>query len=474
MERTHILLTVTRLLSLVVYSVVYAPVSAGTGDVLAAYALYAQNQDSGKTVTLARVVLDGEGQVCPEITSVTSMQVRVNPDQANFPVTVCEGLYSSTTPVLVPGSSVSLPAIKVAPKQVVVFGDSGYEHKQLEEGIWVFPELANQAAKASPDVVLHMGDYNYSGTPGTITVNGQSVQVYDAGDNTTQGMCKIPGGYHGQNSHGSATPDSWAAWKSNFFEAAQGLLSAAPFVFLRGNHELCSRAGPGWFYLLDSNSPLLGKYAQQLNCPAAENPTPMVMTPPFQVSAGQLSLLVLDSANACDSGRLNVNDYVNQFALMNRLHHNVPKAKQTWLLSHRPLWGVDGLAEVGACGNGNNDYCYTTQTLQAANEKTGLSDIFDLVLSGHMHRFQLVDFSSFSHPDQFVIGNSGVKLAKQYPKKTTRLLINGHKATVMGVKEFGYMSFTLSGSEWSGNLKGVGDATLFQCQAHSYPMCATQ
>ena len=454
-------------------SIQHVHANSENANILAAYALYAQNTDTGITLSLARVVVEGANQGCPALSAVKDMQARHNPDPVNFPVTVCEGIYSSSKAVSIPGASFDLPAIKSAPENIFLFGDTGYKSKQLKDNSWIFPELAKKASKKSPDVVLHMGDYNYSGTPGHIKVNGDSVQVYDAGDNTTQGLCKIPGGYYGQNSHGSENPDTWAAWKSNFFDAAQDLLSAAPFVFSRGNHELCSRAGTGWFYLLDSNSPLLGKYATQLSCPAADNNSPMVLSSPFLINLDELNLLVLDSTNACDSGRLNTDDYINQFAFMNQLASNAPESKQTWLVSHRPFWGVDKLADVGACGSDSkNKYCYVTQTLQAADNATHLSKALDMVVSGHMHRFQVVSFKSPSHAQQLIVGNGGVELAKMHPKKTTTMEIDGDTATVMGIDDFGYMSIKLDKSKWTGKLFGQKKSPLLECQSDQYPMCS--
>ncbi|GAB6041888.1 metallophosphoesterase [Endothiovibrio diazotrophicus] len=446
-----------------------------TGDIAAAYVLYTQNIDTGDTVSLARIVIDGVDQPCPSVPTVATMRTRTNPDPAHFPITVCEGIYSATTATAIPGSTLTLPALKSAPEKIVVVGDTGYKSSQISdgEGGWVFPELAAQAAKEAPDLVLHMGDYNYSGTPGTIQVNGQTVQVYDAGDNTTQGMCRIPGGYYGMNTPGSNFSDSWSAWKSNLFDAAQSLMSAAPFVFARGNHELCSRAGNGWFYLLDANSPLLGKYAAQLSCPSADNPTPTLSAQPFLVHFDPLNLLVVDAANACDSGLLNADDYVNQFALTKQLQSNAPKAKQTWLVIHRPVWGIVKRDDVGACGaNPTDKYCHITRTLLAADHATGLSEGLDLVLSGHMHRFQAVGFKSKSHAQQLILGNGGVKLASLHPKSTKELAIDGHKATVQGLKEFGYMTIELDKSNWQGVLMGDREKALMKCKSGSYPLCA--
>ena len=50
---------------------------------------------------------------------------------------------------------------------------------------------------------------------------------------------------------GSPYGDNWAVWQKDFFDPAAPLLAAAPWVLVRGNHELCSRGGHGWFRLLD-------------------------------------------------------------------------------------------------------------------------------------------------------------------------------------------------------------------------------
>jgi hypothetical protein len=43
----------------------------------------------------------------------------------------------------------------------------------------------------------------------------------------------------------------WDTWKADFFDPAQALLKAAPWVMVRGNHETCTRAGQGWWRFLD-------------------------------------------------------------------------------------------------------------------------------------------------------------------------------------------------------------------------------
>src|SRR4029078_370637 len=45
--------------------------------------------------------------------------------------------------------------------------------------------------------------------------------------------------------------DDWPTWKADFFAPAAPALRAAPWIVVRGNHQICRRAGPGYFRLLD-------------------------------------------------------------------------------------------------------------------------------------------------------------------------------------------------------------------------------
>jgi len=470
------------LLLLLPINLVYAETKL---DIQAAYVLFAQNVDNGQTVPLVRVVVNGLNSQCPSLISPDqsppTLQPRQNPDPAHFPITVCEAIYPTNTALKIAQSDVVLPAVTPNTKDIIVFGDTGCKTSQApctaESTHWPFPALAAQAATRQADVVLHMGDYNYSGTPGNISINGQTVQVYDAGDNTTQGLCKIPGAYYGQNDPGSTQADSWQAWQSNFFTPAKPLLAAAPWVFTRGNHELCSRAGIGWFYLLDSNSPLLGKYASQLSCPATTNHNPIVLSPPYLLDLGAMNLVVLDSANACDSGLLHADDYRNQFALINALINNAKHKPHTWLQTHRPFWGVDSRDPVGACGtDASNPSCFISQTLQQANQQVPLKSAVSLILSGHMHRFQVVSFTAPNHPNQLVIGNGGVTLSSLYPKKTQVMSIDQQDATVMGVHDFGFMALSLHPTHWRGQLLNPlhKKPELVTCHSDHYPICHLQ
>ena len=474
-------------ITVILLSTLLSFISHATTNIEAAYVLYGQATD-GTAMPMARVIIDGLDQTCPDLISndggksPVKMSLRVNPNKSNFPVTVCEAIYPYSTAMHIANTDVKLPSINKDVTHVNVFGDTGCKPSDQDCSInsknWPFPTLVKAAAQSSnnADVILHMGDYNYSGTPGNINIKGmqQKVSVYDAGDNTSQGLCHIPGAYYGQNTIGSEFPDSWKHWASDFFNVAKPLFSQSPWIFARGNHELCSRAGLGWFYFLDPNSTLLGKYQAQLSCPLASNPTPTVLSPPYLVSFPQLNIAVLDSANACDYGQLNSDNYLNQYSMLQHLIKNADKGQQTWLQMHRPLWGVDSLDDNGSCGGNPSDkYCYVNQTMQSANHKFELPKSVNLIVSGHMHRFQVTDFNSKKHADQLVVGNSGVKLSRQKKKKTTKLKINGHKAIVIGLKQFGYMNISISDNNWVGQLLNpeLNEPVLIECDSIKKPMC---
>ena len=120
---------------------------------------------------------------------------------------------------------------------------------------WPFPNVAAAAARLKPDLVIDVGDYLYRESP-------------------------CPAG----NSGCAGTPygDNWPAWKADFFAPAAPLLAAAPWVFVRGNHEDCERTGRGYLRLLG---------------PLAYAPTCVGHLAPYRVKLGDFELMVMDNAD---------------------------------------------------------------------------------------------------------------------------------------------------------------------------------
>jgi hypothetical protein len=432
-----------------------ATASSPQGGIHAAYALLAPTPDR-KTVPLARLIV-AAGRGCPRLAAkggLLPMTARTNPNPDTFPVEVCEAVYPFGEAVRVAGTWITLPAVTPDPKRIVVFGDTGcYDNPSFQPcddpATWPFGSFAAAAAEERPELVIHVGDYNYRGTPGTIEVHGTPRKVYDAGDNAPQDpRCQLQVPYVSQNGAGSSNPDGWEAWRADFFTPAAPLLAQAPWVAARGNHELCSRAGPGYFYFLDPHSKLLGG---ELRCPVQRNGSRarsnLLFVAPYQVDLGAARLTVLDSANACDAYPNFTHIYARQFGKLQELGTGHP----TWLVTHRPIWGLDD----GDNGAAQPINVALQQGLRQGGQGTLPREV-RLILSGHMHRFEAVSFPASARPPQLVIGNSGIGLSDPTEPPRTgpfRAELDGRTAQGLVANVFGYLDMRLRpDGHWRGQV----------------------
>jgi hypothetical protein len=445
----------------------------------AAYVLLAESPQ-GSTVAFARVIVD-PGRSCPALVGAGGERIAMTPrrNPHGFKVQVCEARYPFGRSLTVEGGP-KLPRVaEGAPSRIAVFGDSGCKPKDqagcgLDDPQWPLPVLAKAAAASRPDLVLHVGDYNYRGTPSGFktTVNGQEVQqwYYDAGDGASPSeQCGIPGPYYSQNSTGNPDADAWEAWWLDFFQPAGDLLTAAPWVFARGNHELCSHAGPGWFYFLDASSDLPEGGGRQLACPSQDGAGPALphlqFVEPQVLHLGDLDLLVLDSANACDQLPGYTDIYRRQLtAAAERL-----RARKAWLLTHRPIWGIEdaGATLYGCDGKAESGptlpYGELNQTLQCALQGEvgkALLPKLEQIIAGHMHRFEALSFTAPAHrPPTLVVGNSGVAEDPNPPAGAFAQAVDGAPASGFSVAQFGYLELTRdSGGGWHGSMVTIDPA----------------
>jgi hypothetical protein len=462
--------------------------------VYSAYVLLAETP-AGRTVAFARVIID-PGAPCPQLVGAGKERIATTPRQNphGFAVKVCEARYPFGRSLTVAGGP-RLPAAVEAPTRIAVFGDSGCKPKDqsgcgLDDPQWPFPRLAKAAAVARPDLVLHVGDYNYRGTPSgfTATVDGKSVQewYYDAGDGSEPSeLCDLPGPYYSQNSTGNPDADNWQAWWLDFFEPAGDLLTTAPWVFARGNHELCSHGGPGWFYFLDPGSDLEGG-GKQLSCPSQDGEGPALphlqLVEPQVLHLGDLDLLVIDSANACDQLPGLTDAYRRQFSQATKRL----RGHQAWLIGHRPIWGIEDAAETlyGCDGKPESGpavpYGELNQTLQCALEGevgAALLPKIDQILAGHMHRFEALSFTAPSHrPPTLVVGNSGVEEDTGPPTGAFAQVIDGAPASGFSVDAFGYLELNRDRhGVWRGAMVAADPTAwapfLAPCATPDQPLC---
>lgn len=470
----------------------------------------------GQPVAMARAVIEGATR-CPVLRRASGawqqMTPRQRPPGGHFrDVLACETLYplGEATAVLVGERRLELPVVSTAtPRRVLVMGDSGCRGEALRKPqpctgdgftkVWPFGVIAEDEQRLAADLIIHVGDYNYRNTPGTMVLPPSATgyarpitaRIYDTGDLDDEDDIPeepLGPGYWSQNMQGSPVPDVWPAWRDDFFVPAQRLLKTAPWLLVRGNHELCSRAGPGWFYLLDPGSELLGGKRNQEHCPdqtppgwqagawpLAEpfegQPFPIRVSPPMRLKLGELDLISVDSSNAGDVFLYTLDSYVEQYR---RVAAILGERRPTWLVTHRPLWGVVRKSHGEVAGNASYGFINVTQ--QAALAKVfpdGLPANVTAVLSGHMHRFQAIGFGD-RRPPQIITGTAGIVLSRVQPpppsagdKRPIQVpKLDGVDAAVVGLMDHGAMVLEPgSGGAWSGAMVSETGRVLATCDS---------
>ena len=307
------------------------------------------------------------------------MTVRASPSD-KFPVTVCAApIPFEAHSVIIAGASLALPPV-AEPKRIAVIGDTGCrlkgDHIQAcnDPAQWPFAAIAEAVSRQKPELVIHVGDYYYRETPCSAAIAGCA---------------------------GSPFGDNWSAWRADFFAAADPLLKTAPWIFVRGNHEMCSRGGEGW-------NRMLAPYAFDASAICTANETP------YAIKFAGLTLAVLDVSEAreetLDEEQAQI--YRGQYEALASM-----TSGPTWVLQHRPIWspGADLLGHF----LGDN------KTLAAAATDVLPSNVM-LILSGHHHLFQALTYKS-DLPVQVVAGNGGDYLNPGSPTNPAGWIINGVK-----------------------------------------------
>lgn len=346
------------------------------------------------------------GTACPEIIIdevIYTMDVRAEPSD-DHPMTVCEtSVPPGSATVLVGGRPLTLPSDD--PQRIMVIGDTGCRMQMGSEfqacndsEAWPFATVAAQGAAWQPDLIIHVGDYLYR-----------------------EAAC--PEG--NQGCAGSPYGDTWATWEADFFAPAAPLLDAAPWVFLRGNHEDCGRSGDGWFRYLD---------------PRPLPTTCQAFTEPYAFEIGDHRAVVMDAASAQDvtSDAETTDAFRTQFAEVERLAGDGP----AWLLTHRPFWSI-------ADADGGSYTEWTTATYTDAGYLQP-PEAIDMVISGHAHLAELLVFTEESgRPVQVVAGNSGTNLESMDTGVFTASDV-GDETLIEGrrYREFGFIGLERVDTGW--------------------------
>ena len=356
------------------------------------------------------------GVPCPAVSAdgAALVAVKRGASDNNFPIEVCE----ARAPVGTAQLAVSGGAVPILPAQVnriVVIGDTGcrLEGKAIQDcrdaKAWPFAAIAARAAAKRPDLVIHVGDYYYR----------------ERACPTDRVGCA-----------GSPHGDNWPTWRAELFEPAAPLLAVAPWIVVRGNHELCRRGGHGWLRLLD---------------PAPMRTDCIDRSEPYWLAAGGMQILMFDSSDADDF--LAPPDKVATYAA--QLVPELTKAPpHSWLVTHRPVWAMAQADLTGLTGN---------QTVQGAI-RDHVPDSLDLVLSGHLHDFISYEFGP-GRPAQLIVGTGGDTLLRLTTKPIVGSEIDGLPVRRGFADErFSYFVMERSGDGWDGTLFGVDDGVLARCR----------
>jgi len=381
----------------------------------------------------ARVITEGED--CPVLRADGKplvMQTRSAPEapfgkvkDARFPVRSCEAAVPPGTRSLLLDDK-PLPLLPANVRRVLMLGDTGcrLSKSQIQDcndpQAWPYARIAARAALTRPDLVIHLGDYHYREEP----CPGERV-----------GCQGSPYGY------------GWDVWNADFFAPSGPLLAAAPWLMVRGNHEDCERAAEGWFRFLDS-----GPMPHECRD----------LTGFFVSRAGDLGLVVMDGAKTSGSqGALAglIDLLRHQFA---QIQDQIPA--EAWLLTHRPVNAV-----LDSPVNAGRD------NLQQPAIGEDLPPSIRMIVSGHYHFFQALEFAGL-RPPQLVVGTGGDMLTPIPLEPILGAHVNGAKVTAASVwSGFGFMLWDRNGAAWDGTLFDVQGTPVRRCQLAGHELhCAAE
>lgn len=361
---------------------------------------------------------------CPSATIngvAIDMQVRATASSdGSFPNLVCELNVPTSAKVSIAGAT--MPGVPASPQRILVIGDTGCVVKDSASGGkskiqdcdsssgWPFADIAAAAAAQKPDLVIHVGDYHYR-----------------------ESAC--PAGNSGCD--GSIYGDVWASWNEDFFIPAKPLLAAAPWVFVRGNHEICQRAHQGYFRLLDPHPFINGSCLDTI--------------PPYSLKLDSINLAVLDSS---------VSDITPAMMLAVA---SLP-VQGAWLVTHRPPW-VSSATQ--AAGDGDED---VGPEHGSPPPSAGVPSNLSLVVTGHQHLFRTATFADH-RPPQIISGNGGTLLEHHPVADTVGTAVDSGSTTLSSVNtldQFGFLVFQKTGSgQWSAQEFGLDGNPSVTCSLTS-------
>jgi len=298
-----------------------------------------------------------------------------------FDITSCEAVWpSGVSSAKVEGRTAPAPSKLI--NRILIIADTGCRLKASENAFqdcndadkWPFKKIVNSAAKLKADLVVHIGDIHYRESP------------------CPEGRAGCAGATWGYG---------WDAWRDDFFEPAQPLLSAAPWLFVRGNHESCFRAGQGWFRFVDALP-----WTKERNCNDPANDMQGDFSDPFVVSLSkQAQFLVFDSSKSSGKAYQAQDPAFLKYEAQLKVAAQLASTKpETFFINHHPLLAAAPVADPAKFRAGGS------AGLQSVFGVAEPSRLFPpsvtVAMHGHVHLFEAIGFKT-DHPVSLVMGNSG-------------------------------------------------------------------
>ncbi len=346
------------------------------------------------------------------------------PIKMDFDVQTCEAELSADARVVsVNGWRLGIVNPAEPLRRIVVVGDTGCRVQGpnavgtgrgaplqdcSEASAWPWPRIARAAASLHPDLIIHNGDIHYREGEPKGTEPGKSRANED-----------VYAAYLKTITYG------WAAWDADFFAPAGPLLASAPWAITRGNHELCDRAGAGWFRFLDYRRfpDAEPHYSPEYDAANCSN-----YIDPLTVRLGDLQLILMDVAGLADAPGKGKNqgwtngDHVRTARQLDAVAalQSTQTAAISWLVTHKPLLAFyAGRAGASTSWQFQKALNAGPDAFLAGNGH--LPPNLQMVHSGHVHGWQMVSHPAATGlPTQFLIGNSGQALEGLFYSATSK------------------------------------------------------
>lgn len=161
-------------------------------------------------------------------------------------------------------------------------------------------------------------------------------------------------------------------------------------------------------------------------------------------------LAVLDSSAASDDSAPPA-DVARYAAQLDQLAAMTPA--YTWLLTHRPVWGVVNFDGQTSLGN---------LTLQAA-ARGKIPAAVTLLLAGHVHLFEGLAFAA-PRPPIMIVGNGGTALDDPITQNLPGMTIDGATVTTgKTFRGFGYVTMEPVAAGWKVTVHDVDGRAVNEC-----------